>query len=74
MRRFESGKEIFKKKRKKGAQFQKKKKSAIITARKNILSENINRLKLIMRKPIILKKNENKRFRKSLSRENLEKS
>jgi hypothetical protein len=42
----------------------KRKESALIAERKNISPGNIGRLKLIMRKPIIPKRNENERFKK----------
>jgi hypothetical protein len=67
MRPSENEKEIFKKKRKKRAQLLKKKENAIITAKKNISPKNIDRLKLIIRKSIILKRNENERLKKSLN-------
>jgi hypothetical protein len=67
MRRSENEKRAFKGRHRKGAKFLKKKKSAIITARKDISLKSVNRLKLIMRKPIILKKKENERFRKNLN-------
>jgi hypothetical protein len=67
MRYSENERETFKKRYKKEAQFQKRKENAIIAVRKDILLENINRLKLIIRKSIILKKNENEEFKKSLN-------
>jgi hypothetical protein len=67
MRHSESEKETFKKKRKKKIRFQRKKESTIIAVRKNISPGNAGRLKLIMRKPIILKKNEDEKLKKSLN-------
>jgi hypothetical protein len=66
--------EIFKKRRKDRAQLQKRKENAIIAVRKDISPESIDRLKLIMRKSTILKRNENEGSKKSLNREDLEKS
>jgi hypothetical protein len=73
MRHSENKKKVFKKRRKEGAQLQKRKKSAIIAARKDISPRSVNRPKLIMRKPTIPKKNENEKLKKSPNRENLEK-
>jgi hypothetical protein len=67
MRHSESGKKIFKRKRKKGAQLQKKKENAIIAARKDISLKSADCLKLITRRRTILKKNENEGLRKSLN-------
>jgi hypothetical protein len=67
MRHSENEKETFKKKRKKGAQLPKRKENTIIITKKNISPRNIDRPKLIMRKSIILKKNKNKRLKKSLN-------
>jgi hypothetical protein len=73
MRHFENERKVFKKKYKKRIQFQKRKENVIITIKKDISPKSINRLRLIMRKSTILKKNENERFKKSLSQKNLEK-
>jgi hypothetical protein len=67
MRHSENERGAFKRKCKNRAQLQKKKENIIIAARKNISPESADRLKLIMRKLIISKKNENERFKKSLS-------
>jgi hypothetical protein len=67
MRHFESGKKAFKKRRKKRAQFQKRKKNAIITVKRDTSLESADRLKLIMRRPTILKRNENEKLKKSLN-------
>jgi hypothetical protein len=67
MRHSENGRETFKKRYKEKAQFQKRKKSATITAKKNISPKSIDCLKSIMRRSIILKKNENEGFKKSLN-------
>jgi hypothetical protein len=67
MRHFENEKEAFKKRRRNRVYLQKRKESAIIAVKKNISLESINRLKLIMRRPIIPKRNENEEFRKSFS-------
>jgi hypothetical protein len=63
----ENEKKIFKKRYKKGAHLQKKKENAIIAVKKDISPKNTDRLKLIMRRPTIPKKNENERFKKSLN-------
>jgi hypothetical protein len=73
MRHSEKEKKAFKKKHKKKARLQKRKESAIITAKKIISPENTDRLRPIMRKSTIPKKNKNEKLRKSLNRENLEK-
>jgi hypothetical protein len=63
----ENGKVISRKKRRKEAQLQKRKESAIIAVRKNISPKSADYLRLITRKSTILKKNENGEFKKSLS-------
>jgi hypothetical protein len=70
---FRKKKRDFQKKIQKRGPILKKKESATIAAKKIISLENANRLKLIMRKLTIPKKNENEKLRKSLSRKNLEK-
>jgi hypothetical protein len=67
MRYFENEKKISKKRRKNRAYLQKKKESVIIAVKRNISLKSVNRLKLIMRKSIILKKNKNEEFKKSLN-------
>jgi hypothetical protein len=67
MRHSENEKRAFKRKRKKKGQLLRKKGNTIIVAKKDISSGNAGRLKLIMRKPTILKRNGNERFRKSLN-------
>jgi hypothetical protein len=67
MRHSENEKEAFKRRRKNRAQFQKKKKSALIAEKRNISLGSADYLRLITRKSIILKKNENKGLRKSLN-------
>jgi hypothetical protein len=67
MRHFESERGTFKKRRKNRAYLQKKKENAIIAVRKDISPGNANRLRLIMRKPTISKRNEDERLKKSLS-------
>jgi hypothetical protein len=65
MRHSENERETFKKKRKKGAQFQKREESVITAVRKDISLRNADCLRLITRKPIILRRNEDERLRKS---------
>jgi hypothetical protein len=67
MRHFENEKGASKKRRKNRAYFQKRKESTIITIKKNILLKSVDRLKLIIRKPIIPKRNEDEGFKKSFS-------
>jgi hypothetical protein len=58
---------LLKKGIKRGPNFKKKKESVTIAVRKDISPESINRLRLIMRKLIILKRNENEGFKKSFN-------
>jgi hypothetical protein len=74
MRRSENEKRVFKERHRKGAKFQKRKENTTIAAKKDISPGNTGRLKLTMRKPTISKRNENEELKKSLSREDLEKS
>jgi hypothetical protein len=68
-------KKKFLKKRIQGNLSSKKKKKIILTAaKKDILSKNTDRPKLIIRKPKIPKKNGDEKLKKSLNRKNLEKS
>jgi hypothetical protein len=65
IRHFENERGAFKKKRKKKGQLLKKKENTIIAVRKDISLKSVNRLRLIMRKSTILKRNENERLKKS---------
>jgi hypothetical protein len=67
MQHSENEKRAFKRKCKSKIQFQKRKENVTIAAKKVISLKNINRLRLIMRKSIILKRNENGGLKKSLS-------
>jgi ribosomal protein L34 len=67
MRHSESGKEVFKRRRKKGAQFQKRKESAIIAVRRDISPGSADYPRSITRKPTILRRNEDEGFRRSLN-------
>jgi hypothetical protein len=67
MRLFENEKKASKKRYKKGAKLLKKKESATITARKNISLKSIDCPKLTMRRPTILKRNKNERFKENLN-------
>jgi hypothetical protein len=67
MRRSENEKETFKKKYRKRAKLQKKKENAIIAVKRDISLKSTGRLKLIMRRPTILKRNKDERLRRNLS-------
>jgi hypothetical protein len=60
-------KRLLKKNVKKRSNSKKKKKSIIIAVKKDISLKSIDYLKLITRKPTILRKNENEKFKKSLN-------
>jgi hypothetical protein len=67
MRHFENEKGTFKRRRRNRAHFLKKKESVIIAVKRDISLKSTDRLKLIMRRPTIPKRNEDERFRKSLN-------
>jgi hypothetical protein len=67
MRYSENERKVFKRKCKSKAQFQKRKENIIIAVRKDISLKNADYPRLIMRKPIILKRSEDGRLKKSFS-------
>jgi hypothetical protein len=67
MRYFENERGTSKRRRKNRAYLQKKKESATIAAKKDISPESADYLKLITRKSIILRRNEDERLKKSLN-------
>jgi hypothetical protein len=66
MRRSENERRAFKEKHRREAKLQKRKENTIIAARRVTSLKSADRLKPIIRKPTIPKKNENEELRKSL--------